>query len=582
MGTHRVRLAGISGCLLIAIASCSSDPVAPEDLPVPKVHTPLWAFEPWISKDISSTDDTREFVRGFVERKIPVGAVVLDSPWETNYNTFVPHPVRYHDFAELVSELHAQKIKVVLWTTQMLNEDSFDLEPGGDTYETPVIYREAQSKKYFVNDGEKFFWWKGTGGAIDFFNPEAVRWWHRLQDHVLDMGIDGWKLDFGDSYIMADTVSTAAGMVPHQEYSEAYYRDFFAYGVNTRGPEFLTMVRGYDKSYQFEGRLFARKEHAPVVWMGDNRRDFLGLEDALDHLFRSSRAGYVVGGSDIGGYLDRDDKDLTGPTLPFDSVVFARWIATGAMTPFMQLHGRANITPWTVPDRAEEIVSVYRYWATLHHELAPFFYGVAEDAYARGTGVVVEPVGEEADWAGDYRFVSGDVFLVAPVLDARGVREVELPGAASWYDWWEATGAALPGPMTVTASVSRDLVKVPLFVKEGSIVPFRSGGEHAVLGDPEAPAGKLMIAVWPAADAETTRNVYVSEGAAPFEARASGAGQMPRIELSRLPEALSLRVRVERAVRSSLGTVKNDPARGVAWIDLQASEGPQTITLSFE
>jgi alpha-glucosidase (family GH31 glycosyl hydrolase) len=36
---------------------------------------------------------------------------------------------------------------------------------------------------------------------VDFFNPRALAWWHRQQDVVLDAGIDGWKLDFGDSYV---------------------------------------------------------------------------------------------------------------------------------------------------------------------------------------------------------------------------------------------------------------------------------------------------------------------------------------------------------------------------------------------
>lgn len=65
-------------------------------------------------------------------------------------------------------------------------------------------------------------------------------------------------------------------------------------------------------------------------------------------------------GSDIGGYLDFDD---TAPvpqpgSIPFDTLVFARWTALGAMTPFMQLHGRANIAPWTVPDHVDETVAL--------------------------------------------------------------------------------------------------------------------------------------------------------------------------------------------------------------------------------
>ena len=67
----------------------------------------------------------------------------------------------------------------------------------------------------------------------------------------------------------------------------------------------------------------------------------------MDHLFRSAAAGYEVIGSDIGGYLDRDDRDLIGGVLPFDVEVFARWTGVSALMPFFQLHGRANITPWT-------------------------------------------------------------------------------------------------------------------------------------------------------------------------------------------------------------------------------------------
>ena len=53
--------------------------------------------------------------------------------------------------------------------------------------------------------------------------------------------------------------------------------------------------------------------------------------------------------------------------IPFDPLNFARWTAVGALTPFMQLHGRGNLTPWTVPDHADETVALYRYWAKLHH-----------------------------------------------------------------------------------------------------------------------------------------------------------------------------------------------------------------------
>jgi hypothetical protein len=54
--------------------------------------------------------------------------------------------------------------------------------------------------------------------------------------------------------------------------------------------------------------------------------------------------------------------------------------------------------------------------------------------------MIVRPVGEEAAWAGDYRYMLGEALLVAPILDASGMRDIELPGGARWYDCGFAGG----------------------------------------------------------------------------------------------------------------------------------------------
>ena len=174
--------------------------------------TPRWAFLPWISKDISDTADTYDFVDGFKKRDIPVGTVVLDSPWETNYNSFSaqPHalsrlwpagdgsacPRRAHRFVDYAAHQY-----LVLRS-----------RTGGDKYAGPTEnYQPAKACGYFVNDAESFVGGRVRGSAIDFFNPSARAYWHRQQDSVLGLGIDGWKLDFGESYIAADPLTTAAG-----------------------------------------------------------------------------------------------------------------------------------------------------------------------------------------------------------------------------------------------------------------------------------------------------------------------------------------------------------------------------------
>jgi len=526
-----------------AAAACAFDAGAIEPIPTPPIHTPRWAFEPWISKDISTGPDTYDFVGGFQSRDIPVGAVVLDSPWETNYHTFVPNPSRYPDFEKMVSDMHAKDVRVVLWMTQLVNSLSYDLEVGGDAYDGPSPNKqEGDDCGFFVNGGDEFHWWKGKGASVDFENPRAVAWWHAQQETVLAAGIDGWKLDFGDSYVSTDPVDTAAGPIPHQQYAEDYYRDFLAYGVLRRGKDFTTMVRAWDESYDFSGRFYARKEHAPVCWMGDNRRDWVGVADMLDEMLRSAAAGYVVLGSDVGGYLDHDDKNLLGPQIPLDPVVFARWTALGGLSPFMQLHGRANLTPWTFPDMPDTITAVYRYWAKLHHELVPFFYSVAEEAYAGGKPIVRPIAADPAGWAGDFRYQLGEAFLVAPILDATGKRDVALPAGARWYDWWAPAADVIAGGQTITGYDATDLSRVPLFVRAGAIVPLEVGDDVTGLGT-AASAGKLTVLVYPDPVMTSFRLHDVDDGVTTIDA--GGAGGQLSVKLSRALRDTLLRVRAD-------------------------------------
>lgn len=501
-----------STAFALACACAPREPLADEE--APPLATPSWAFEPWISKDISDGPDTRAFLAGFRERDIPVGVVVLDSPWETDYNTFVPNEERYPGFEQMVRDFRDEDVRTVLWTTQMVNESSFDIEAGGDVYAGPADgYIEGQQRKLFVNDGEPSLWWKGTGAGVDFFNPEAIEWWRAKQNALLDMGVAGWKLDFGEQYILDEPIRTFAGDKSLQEYSEAYYRDFYVHGMQHVGAdEFVTMVRPYDESYGFAPRFYARPEHTPVAWVGDQRRDRVGLIDALDHIFRSAQAGYTVVGSDIGGYLDVD----FGDPVAFELDTFRRWTAVSALMPFFQLHGRANLAPWTVPVEGPDAVALtdatvrqYRFWATLHHALAPWFFSLTRDAQPRGLPVL-HPVGDApAAWLDDWRFFAGDAFLVAPLTDGALSRDVELPresafgveDGARWIDFWDMDGPTL-APGSIVPFTSDDVREMALYVREGSIVPLRVDSdaltnEHLTLGHPSF-AHATTVLVFPA------------------------------------------------------------------------------------
>lgn len=578
-------------------SACTFDPGPPEAIPEPEAYTPRWAFEPWISKDISDRDDSYAFVDGFLERDIPVGALVLDSPWDAQYTTFVPNPSRYPDFAGMVADMNARGVRVVLWVTQMVNRTSYDLEMGGDTYRGAAPnYAEGCACGYFVERCKLYGWWKGQGSGVDFFHPGARAWWHRQQDDLLAMGIDGWKLDFGESYLEEDDpLTTFEGEIAHQAYSERYYQDYLAYGRHVRGRDFVTMVRPYDVSYDRRGRFHARPEHAPVGWVGDNHRDWTGIVDALDHVFRSARAGYVVVGSDLGGYLDRREPLLT-EEIPFDLEVFQRWTAWSGMMPFFQLHGRANLAPWTVPERADETVAIYRYWATLHHEMVGFWYSLAEEAYA-SEQALLHPIGEERDWAGDWRYLVGEAFLVAPIVAPGGARDVALPEGARFYDFWDPAADAIEGGTTLTAYPVAEPGRIPIFVREGAIVPVDVESDVTGLGD-AASAGHLTVLAWPG-EAEGAFVLHEPDDATTVIRASRRADGALLASIARATRPVIFRLRAERepsavtAGGAALGRVadasafgaaasgwRHDAARRWLWVKIEASPDEVSIEAS--
>jgi len=391
-----------------------------------------------------------------------------------------------------------------------------------------------------------------------------------------------------------DPILTDDGMVSIQRYSEAYYRDFLAYGVAVRGRDFVTMVRGWDRSYDRVTRFFARPEHAPLVWAGDNRRDWVGLDDALETMFRSAAAGYVAVGSDIGGYLDRDDRNLM-QLVPFDVVNFARWTAVSALSPFMQLHGRGNLTPWTTPTQADETVARYRYWAQLHHALVPYLFANAQEAYAMATPVsLVRPVSTDGNsWAGDYRYLLGDSILVAPILDATGRRDVALP-IGRWFDWWDLGRDPHPGETTLSNVDSTDLLRIPVYLREGSIIPLRV--DHPVINFGR-PGSALTLLVIPRAMSPTRFRLH--EGAAPAEITATVMNSGVDVTLPRSTTGYVVGVRVAsvptgaNAGSRALPTVANraaldaategwfyEPARKLAWLRVAGDAGSVRVALT--
>ena len=468
---------------------------------------------PWAWEDEEHTADAvRELVDDYRRRGIPIGVVIVDSPWQTGYNTFEFGP-NYPDPAGLIGELHDKGVRVLLWATNYVNVSSID----GPNLGRSSTYDEALEAGYFVDGGKTYKWDKGEGSAIDFFNPAAVAWWYARMDRAFGLGADGWKVDSMESHL-PNEIDTAAGRRTRKEYSEAYYRAFYRYVVE-RSPDAIVTVRPYDG-----GDVYAPVDANPAGWVGDQNPEWgpRGIGGALDNILASAELGYAVLGSDIGGYR---------PGERFDKL-FIRWTQLGALSPLMENGGRGEHRPWRL---GRDVERWYRYYAKLHRQLVPYLYSAGVAAHQTGLPIIREPDRERR------QYLLGEDLFVAPVVTREDEREVILPSGGRWHDFWD------DDRVVAGATVERldvPLGRIPLYVRAGGIVPMEVADEETGHGDVGS-AGHLTLLVYP--DGESART-YHPDADRSVELRSRQEVGRVTVEVGPGVEKYTLRVKESAAV----------------------------------
>jgi alpha-glucosidase (family GH31 glycosyl hydrolase) len=406
------------------------------------------------------TASVLDLVDGYRKHGIPIGAVILDSPWSTNYNTFRFDPRRYADPAGLIQALHQRNVRVVAWLTAAMNPASAAFSDDGD-------YQQAVRNRYllFEPDGSGIHWWKGEGGLLNFADPRAVRWWHGLMDRTLDLGIDGWKVDKVEASL-PDEVDEQDRREPIREaaYRKAYFRDTYRYLLRRR-PEGVVLQRPFYRD---------TVAYTPAGWVGDQAHTWKGLRSAVRLVMGGARCGNAVVGSDIGGYL--------GGSRP-NKALYLRWTQFGALCPLMETGGQTERRPWMID---EETTRVYRRYARLHAELAPYLYSRMVEAH--NTGVPIIRAGRAT--TGEYRL--GDDLFVSLVFGPGITKDVHLP-PGEWIDWWDES-RVFRGP-ALLKGYPAPLDRLPLFVRRGALLPLDAAYEADAPND----SGALTLAAYPAA-----------------------------------------------------------------------------------
>ncbi|MBN2212432.1 MAG: hypothetical protein JW709_13625 [Sedimentisphaerales bacterium] len=426
---------------------------------------PRWALEPWVWEDNGNTRQSTEgLVEGYLSRNIPVGTVIIDSPWATAYNTFIWDEDRYPRPQEMIDGLHAKGVRVILWMTGFINQEN-------------PFYEAAKNGQFAVDDGADHGWWKGKGVHLDFTSPAACAWWQSLLDNVLRMGIDGWKCD-GGANMLGDTVKTSIGKMD-KEYFRRYYYAYMEKSILDRKKEGIILARPYSD----RGGCYAPISVCTVGWSGDFSGDWNGLKEQLDDLYDSAAVGYGCLAAEVGGYYKAKSTKKQ----------LIRYAQFGSLMPVMlnggSNGGLENHLPWF---HDEETVDIYRYYATLHSELAPYIFSYSVETNLTGQSLI-----RRASKVSNQHCLGEDIF-VSVLTDENDAKRVYFPTTGVWIDYWDESKTYQPGEM---ADYTANLNRYPIFIRGGAIIPLKVKSDVTDHGDADW-ADRETILIYPCGKSE--------------------------------------------------------------------------------
>ncbi len=456
---------------------------------------PMWSLGFQQSRwGYDSQQQLLDIAKTFRDKKLPADVIVSDIPYMDNYKVFTWNPKGFPDPKGMMNQMKQMGFDMVT-----IIDPGIKIEQGYKAYEEGVkqnLFAKYPDGKLYVGHV-----WPGRCHFPDFVKSSTRKWWgESFKQPLVDIGVKGfWNdmnepagwgrefpniIEFGEGKDKKTlfTIKNAYGSLM----SKATYEGTRAL-LNGQRPFVLTRA------------AYAGIQKYSAQWTGDNvaSDDHMLLGFRLLNSMGVSGVPYV--GMDIGGFIGNPSPEL-----------FIRWLNLAVYSPLFRNHTHIGYNyrePWqfgeTNTERTRKILEQ-------RYKLLPYLYSSFYQAHKTGMPInrmlPIEYTYDENVYNGKFenQFLFGDNMLVAPVASTQNTVEVYLPGKGTkWYrlsdDKMYEGGQSyfVPAPID----------DVPVFVKEGGIVPMQS----VVQNTKEKGDGVLTIHVWKGSN-KTQFTYYEDDG----------------------------------------------------------------------
>lgn len=472
---------------------------------------PRWALGFWQSRERYKTQaEIENTVAEFRKRKIGLDNIVLDwSYWkEDAWGSQEFDSTRFPDPDGMIRKLHNEynaHFMISVWPKFYEGIENYKLFDKNNW-----LYK--QNIKDSTRD------WIGKGYVSTFYdayNADARKgFWNLLNTKLFSKGVDAWWLDATEPDILsnASIEKRKALMNPTALGPSAQYFNGYAL-QNAKGIyEGQRHTNPDQRVFILTRSAYAgMQRYGTATWSGDIAARFDELERQIPAGINFSLSGLPYWTTDIGGFFveDKYDKpDPKGEVLEEWRELNTRWYQFGAFCPLFRSHGQYpyreiyNIAPENHPAYKSML-----YYNQLRYRLMPYIYSIAGSAYHNNytlmRGLIMDFASDpNVKNIGD-QYMFGPSLLVSPVYKPHATeRTIYLPAGQGWYDLY--TGKYNEGGQFINAAAPYE--RMPLFVKEGSIIPVGADIQHT--NQPNA--DKITLYIYTGKDASF--NLYEDEG----------------------------------------------------------------------
>lgn len=403
---------------------------------------PRWSYGLWMSKcSYKTQQEVLDVARMCREHNIPCDVINIDTdwfeiPWACDWK-FGKH--NFPNPKEMMQQLDEMGFKICVWQKPYITIEHL-----------PELTKFMVEKNWLPKN--KYGEIARSNPVIDLSNPECYEWYKDRLKELMDLGVRVIKTDMGEGVPIEGEYYGYSGEEIHNIYPYLYSK----------------VANEATIEHQGEGLLWGRSGYAggqkyPIHWAGDPFTDYDGLRYTVRSGLSMGLSGFTYWSHDIGGFLGRPTNEL-----------YVRWAQAGFFCSHSRCHGAGNPRePWTF---SEEVEDIFRKYDELRYSLISYIESTCVKYAELGLPIMEHLILTNPNDRNciniDDQWMFGEAFLVSPILSEENNRDIYYPNG-KWYDFW--TNEVIEGNQY--KNVSAPLETLPLYVKEGSIIPFNQVGE---------------------------------------------------------------------------------------------------------